>query len=114
MLLHDRTAERSKLVQSRQEALAELKHLRQEMMSEVDFDVDEADEQITEHETASILIALLEHKIQDIDSALWAIDSGDYESCARCGQVIEPKRLAAKPDTRLCIACQEVVEHSQV
>lgn len=114
MLVRNRSAERSKLVQSRSETLDELYHLRQEMMNEVDSDVEEVDEQITEHETASILIAMLEHRLQEIESALAAIELGRYEICERCGQQIEPKRLVAKPDARLCISCQEEVERLEV
>jgi DnaK suppressor protein len=57
---------------------------------------------------------MLEHKVQEIESALTAIEFGRYEICERCGQVIEPKRLAAKPDARLCIACQAEAEQGQV
>jgi DnaK suppressor protein len=80
-------------------------------MTEVSTEVDEADEQITEHETASILIKMLEHKLSEIEAALKAIDLGRYEICEHCGNQIEPQRLAAKPDARLCISCQEEVEY---
>jgi RNA polymerase-binding transcription factor DksA len=108
--VNTRSANRSKLSHSRQEALEELSHLQQELMSEVDMEVDEADEQITEHETAAILITMLENRVRDIDHALAAIKVGHYEKCERCGRSIEPQRLAAKPDARLCIACQEAVD----
>lgn len=101
---------RMHLAQSRQEALDELSHLQQELMSEVDADVDEADEQITEHETAAILISMLEHKVRDIDHALAALEVGRYEKCERCGQPIEAQRLAAKADARFCISCQEMFD----
>jgi DnaK suppressor protein len=110
MLVQKHSVQRSKLSRSRKETLNELYHLRQEMMNEVDSEVEEVDEQITEHDTDSILIAMLENKVQDIDRALVAIDLGRYEICERCGQRIEPKRLAAKPDARLCISCQEEVD----
>jgi len=110
MLVQKYSVQRSKLSRSRKETLDELSHLRQEMMNEIDSEVEEVDEQITEHETDLILIAMLENKVQDIDHALAAIESGRYENCERCGQPIEPKRLAAKPDARLCISCQEEVD----
>ena len=100
----------TKLFQSRKEALAELDHLQQEIESEIDYDLEEADEQITEHETAAILINILEIKVQDIEAALVAIEMGRYEYCERCGEAIEPERLQAKPDARLCIACQQTSE----
>jgi DnaK suppressor protein len=110
MVARERTPEQVRLILERAEAQAELNHLRQEMQVEVDFDIDEADVQITEHETAAILAAMLEHKIQDIDSALAAIELGRYEYCERCGQSIEQERLRVKPDARFCVACQQVVE----
>jgi RNA polymerase-binding transcription factor DksA len=109
-----RTLERSKLSQSRKEALTEVEHLRQEIMIEIDSEVDEADEQITEHETASILIEMLEDKVKEIESALAAIELGRYEICERCGKPIESQRLAAKPYARLCISCQEEVERLEM
>ena len=42
--------------------------------------------------------------------ALLSIDAGTYGSCAHCDEPIAPKRLAAVPWTRLCLACQEVSE----
>jgi DnaK suppressor protein len=111
MSIQKRRAERATLLRSRQEALDELSKLRQELMIEVSTEVDEADEQITEHETASILITMLEHKLSEIESALKAIDLGRYEICEHCGNQIEPQRLAAKPDARLCISCQKDVEY---
>jgi RNA polymerase-binding transcription factor DksA len=110
MSLYGWTEEETKLFQARKEALAELNHLEQEIEYEVDFDVEEADEQITEHETAAILINMLENKVQDIEAALVAIEMGCYEYCERCGEAIEPERLQAKPDARLCIACQQAAE----
>jgi RNA polymerase-binding transcription factor DksA len=103
-------AEESKLFQARKEVLDELDQLQQEIESEIDFDVEEADEQITEHETAAILINMLENKVENIEAALVAIEMGRYEYCEQCGEAIEPERLQAKPDARLCIACQQAAE----
>src|SRR5262245_2771781 len=106
MSVRKRTPQRARLYEARKEALTELSHLRQELQGEVEFTVDEADELITEHETAAILVSMLEHKVHDIENALTAIDTGQYDNCERCGQPIDLERLRAKPDARLCIACQ--------
>ena len=102
--------EKAKLMHERNEVVAELEHLREIIKAEVDLEPDEGDEQITEHETAAIVVALLEQKLLDIDAALSAIESGVYSLCERCGSHIEPERLMAKPDARYCLKCQEVVE----
>jgi DnaK suppressor protein len=99
-----------RLLKARQQAIEELNHLRQELTTEVDIDVDEADEQITERETAAILITMLENRVEDIESALIAIEDGRYGFCERCGEAIEQERLQAMPDTRLCITCQRLQE----
>jgi DnaK suppressor protein len=104
------TLEQARLYQARQEALDELSHLRQEIQNEVDVEIDDADEQITEHETAAILIAMLERKVQDIESALASFKLGQYDICEHCSQPIKQERLVARPDARLCIACQQEVE----
>jgi DnaK suppressor protein len=110
MLVQYWTAKEARLVQAREETISELCHLRQDLESEVDTEVDEADELISEHEIAAILIEMLENKVQDIEAALVAIETGRYEYCEHCGDVIDKERLDAKPDTRLCIVCQQASE----
>jgi RNA polymerase-binding protein DksA len=105
-----RSSGQARLLQERREVLAELDYLREEMQSEVDFEPDEGDIQITEHETAAILLAILKQRLLDIESALAALASGQYSRCERCGKEIEPERLAAKPDARYCLDCQLIVE----
>lgn len=102
--------EQNRLLLERKNVLAELDYLQEEMQSEIDFEPDEGDEQITEHETAAILVAILQQKLLDIEAALSAIAAGQYHLCERCGVQIEPARLMAKPDARYCIHCQQLVE----
>ena len=104
------TNEQVRLDYERNEVVAELERLHEIIRAEVDLEPDEGDEQITEHETAAIVVALLEQRLLDIDAALAAIDSGGYSVCERCGHHIEPERLVAKPDARFCLKCQKIVE----
>ncbi|UVI32213.1 TraR/DksA C4-type zinc finger protein [Paenibacillus spongiae] len=51
-------------------------------------------------------IALLEHedlRLSRIDSALDAMDNGEYGHCLTCGKAIPPERLEALPDTLYCL-----------
>lgn len=41
-----------------------------------------------------------------IDAALARIAAGDYGECVECGEEIAAARLAAQPETRLCIVCK--------
>jgi len=102
--------EREKLIEERKTVLEELNNLRELMQAEVDVDPDEGDVEIFEREKNAALIAVLERKLQDIDSALRSIEKGQYGICERCGQPIELERLEVKPDATLCINCQQEVE----
>lgn len=48
--------------------------------------------------------------IADIDQALLRIEEGSYGTCARCGNVIDERRLEALPTARYDAACQAIIE----
>ena len=48
--------------------------------------------------------------IADIDQALLRIEEGSYGVCARCGKLINERRLEALPTARYDAACQEAIE----
>ena len=48
--------------------------------------------------------------IADIDQALLRIEEGSYGKCARCGELIEERRLEALPTARYDAACQAKIE----
>jgi len=48
--------------------------------------------------------------IADIDQALLRIEEGSYGMCARCGKLIDERRLEALPTARYDAACQEAIE----
>ena len=48
--------------------------------------------------------------IADIDQALLRIEEGSYGACARCGKVIDERRLEALPTARYDAACQAIIE----
>lgn len=88
----------------------ELRHLREMMQAEVDVEPDEGDAEIFEREKNAALIAVLERRQNDIQTALKSIELGKYGICARCGNKIEAERLEIKPDATLCVKCQSEVE----
>lgn len=103
-------AEKARLLKEQEELKDELTHLRELMQAEVDVDPDEGDGEIFEREKNAALIAVLEAKLKDIETALRSIEKGSYGICTRCGQPIEPGRLEVKPDATFCLKCQEEVE----
>lgn len=48
--------------------------------------------------------------VADIDQALLRIREGSYGVCARCGEVIDERRLEAVPTARYDAKCQASVE----
>lgn len=102
--------EKERLLQEQAQLNEELKSLRELMQAEVDIEPDEGDAEIFEREKNAALIAVLESRLQDVQTALRSIEKGNYGICARCGKPIEPGRLEVKPDATLCVKCQEEVE----
>jgi DnaK suppressor protein len=50
--------------------------------------------------------------IADIDQALLRIQEGSYGVCARCGNLIDERRLEAVPTARYDAACQALIENA--
>lgn len=48
--------------------------------------------------------------IADIDQALLRIEEGSYGICARCGKLIDERRLQALPTARYDAGCQAIIE----
>lgn len=48
--------------------------------------------------------------IADTDQALLRIQEGSYGVCARCGKVIDERRLEAVPTARYDANCQAIIE----
>jgi len=44
-------------------------------------------------------------EVVQIRAALQRIEAGDYGDCLGCGEEIAPRRLAAIPESTLCIDC---------
>jgi len=47
-------------------------------------------------------------EIEEIKSALQRIDSGDFGICVSCGELINRKRLEARPESAECLDCAEL------
>ena len=51
--------------------------------------------------------------LDKIDKALRKIEDGSFGVCEECGEEISVKRLAARPETTLCIRCKEDQERME-
>jgi DnaK suppressor protein len=61
-------------------------------------------------ELALALGARESQMVADIDQALLRIREGSYGICARCGKLIDERRLEAMPTARYDAACQAQIE----
>jgi DnaK suppressor protein len=50
--------------------------------------------------------------VADIDQALLRMKEGSYGVCAKCGELIDERRLEALPTARYDAACQTAIEHA--
>ena len=49
-------------------------------------------------------------RLREVRAALRRIDEGAFGMCIDCGEMIDPKRLAAAPWTAHCIVCQKATD----
>ena len=52
----------------------------------------------------------LEARLKQIAGALAGVQTGDYGLCGRCDEPVGYPRLRARPESRLCVRCQEHLE----
>ncbi len=65
---------------------------------------------IQQQQMARAARAALNVRRGQVLSALAAIDAGTYGECKHCEEPIAYPRLQARPESSLCIACQEELE----
>jgi len=53
---------------------------------------------------------LIRKRLVLIDKALRSIQSGDYGYCESCGNEISASRLQVRPESLMCVSCQEQAE----
>ena len=51
---------------------------------------------------------VLSSQLQEVESALDRLNSGEYGGCANCATSISPKRLQAVPWATYCVDCQDM------
>jgi RNA polymerase-binding protein DksA len=74
---------------------------------------DENAQEITDYTTNSAAEKVLEKTLADIEGALKRIENGTYGTCKYCGQIIDPKRLQARPVASACIACKTELQENE-
>jgi DnaK suppressor protein len=91
---------------------------RNQKATEADFQTDfpnigdKEDENASEVAQFSDNLSLedeLEKALRDVESALKLIDQGKYGTCKYCGQMIDERRLTARPTSSSCIQCKKTM-----
>lgn len=70
---------------------------------------EDLDEQIGHFDT-QVKVNFVNKQIVQIRKALTRIKVGKYGICESCGRMINTDRLAVKPETTVCIKCEEEKE----
>jgi RNA polymerase-binding transcription factor DksA len=60
----------------------------------------------SQHETDELLRRRLERRLEELNRITHRLQQGRYGKCESCGADIPAERLAAMPDTTLCVPCQ--------
>lgn len=101
--------ERERILKNTRAALqAELAHSSDDLMDETDLAVSEINQ--------SLIFKLRDRErqlLQKIDQAMFRMADGSFGTCEDCEELIEPRRLEARPVSTLCIACKEREEHRE-
>jgi RNA polymerase-binding transcription factor DksA len=103
-------AARTRLERRRQELVDLIQHGNAGIAEiRAEREIEFGDEAQSEEEQARIaLIAEAESgEVARIDAALARVSAGTYGRCARCGELIEPRRLEANPYAVQCTDCAE-------
>jgi len=104
---------RSRLEQERKRLAEELEQLKANVRSADErregSPFGKREEEATESFELEKRLALekrMKDQLADIERALHKFDEGTYGLCDSCGQPIDPDRLEALPQARLCLSCK--------
>ncbi len=98
---------RARLQAERAEVMDELDTLRSRLETKGDYGLGEGDPMIYQWEFNLALCKRAEQHLAEIEEALAQLESGVYGRCERCGNPIDPERLAVLPHTRVCSQCAQ-------
>lgn len=107
---------RAEHAQLRREVTDELAQSQQNQYVELAGRVHDRGEEAVADLLEDLEIAALERHVQRlrlVESALEAIERGDYGLCRQCGAQIGSARLHADPAVERCLDCQAALERGQ-
>ena len=109
MTHHDEAIEeaRARLTREREQVVLEIESLRGRLETKGDYGLGEGDPMIYQWELNLALLERADQHLAEIDEAMAQVDKGGYGRCDRCGEQIDPERLAVLPHTTVCTQCAQ-------
>jgi DnaK suppressor protein len=98
---------RARLLAERVEVLEELEQLNSRLETKGDYELGEGDPMIYQWEFNLAMRGRAQQHLAQIEEALQQLEMGIYGLCERCGQPIEPERLAVLSHTTVCSKCAQ-------
>ncbi len=107
---------RTRLYQTRENLLLELRHKNEEAARLMDEGVADIGDMSLTDELKDFLHLLGDSKREEIlriDDALERLRQGAYGICVQCGEEIDIQRLQIRPTARYCIRCKTIMEKNE-
>jgi len=74
---------------------------------------DENAQEISEYSANIVTEKVLEDTLADIEKAITRIEGGNYGVCKYCGNLINIKRLQARPTASSCVDCKSKLQENE-
>jgi RNA polymerase-binding transcription factor DksA len=87
------------------ELRSQIAALEMALKEKPDYGMGKGDPSITRWELDQAMLGELKRRAEGLERQLSRISEGTYGICERCGDPIDPRRLAVLPDTNICIEC---------
>ncbi len=105
MAIEEMSREAEGLRQELGELRRQIAALEEGLKEKPEYGMGKGDPAITRWELDQAMLSDLRLRAASVERQLSRISQGTYGVCERCGEPIDPDRLAVLPDTNLCISC---------
>jgi len=105
MIVEKKRDEAEELEREIEELREQIGALEAAIEEKPDYGMGKGDPSITRWELDQAMLADLKERAASLKQQLSRINQGTYGICERCGQPIDPDRLAVLPDAKMCIEC---------
>lgn len=102
-----KTEEETRLQTELEEVNRQIDALKEALQTKPEYGMGEGDPAVTAWELDQAMLKRLQARVVEIQAAMERLAQGTYGLCERCGEAIDPERLAILPDTKLCIRCAQ-------